>query len=455
MYDLIILGAGPGGYVAAIKAGQLGAKVLLIEKENLGGVCLNHGCIPTKALLKNAKMYHDLFNASNFGISVNGDISFDFQKMVSRKDDVVKQLTSGVGYLLKKNNVEVVIGEGVVLAKDKVQVDQKVYQTKKLILATGSSPIILPIDGANEAYQKGTLLTYRELLNIKKVPKTLTIIGGGVIGVEFATIFTLLGSKVTIIEKLPFILPLIDETVREAYVKELKALGITIIVDTEVKQINNKEVSYILNNKNNTLKSELILMAVGTRANTKDFTNLNLKMDGPNVVTNEYLQTSISDVYAIGDLNGKMMLAHTASHEALVSVSHALQKDVRKMDYTKIPQAIYGTPEIASVGLTEAEAKAKGRPYKTATFPLSASGKAFADHDKRGFIKLIFDTQYDELIGGHIFANTATEMISELTLALNLEVTGDELIRIIHPHPTLSESITEAALLNKDKAIHI
>lgn len=455
MYDLIIIGAGPGGYVAAIKAGQLGAKVAVIEKEEVGGVCLNHGCIPTKTLLKNAKLYADLLKASEFGIKVDGKISVDFPQMISRKNSVVKQLTNGVSYLLKKNKVDVIKGEGLVLSAHEVKVGETVYQTKKLILATGSSPILPPIPGVKETYANKTLVTSRELLNIQTVPNRLTIVGGGVIGVEFATVFALLGSKVTIIEKLPHILPNIDESVRTAYTKELVKLGIDVIVSGEVSNISDKEVTYKLRDAVNKVSTDLTLMAVGTRANSRGLEVLNLQLDRGNIVTNEYLETSVKDVYAIGDLNGKMMLAHTASHEAIIAVHHALGKHSEKMDYTKIPQAIYGLPEVACVGLTEAEARAKGLQVKTSTFPLSASGKALADHDQTGFIKLIIDEKYGEIIGAHILANHATELISELVLALNLETTVDDLVNIIHPHPTIAESIGEAALGLKDKAIHI
>lgn len=454
MYDLIIIGAGPGGYVAAIKAGQLGAKVLLIEKEEVGGVCLNHGCIPTKTLLKNAKLYYDFLHASDFGITVNGEITFDFAKMVSRKDKVVKELTNGVNYLLKKNKVELVTGEAIVEASNVVRVGDELYKTKKLILATGSSPILPPIKGVEESYKSGSLVTSRELLGLTNIPQNFVIVGGGVIGVEFATIFALLGSKVTIIEKLPFILPLVDHDIRKAYVKELMTLGITVITDAEVTEVNEKEVTYKQGDKEKKTLTNLTLMAVGTRANSSAFTKLGLAFNGPNIVTNEYLETSLPGVYAIGDLNGKMMLAHTASHEAFVAVQHALGQDVSAMDYTKIPQAIYGLPEIASVGLTEEEAKKKGLTFKTSIFPFSASGKALADNDKRGFIKLVVTEQYNEIVGAHIIGNQATEMISELVLALNLEATTDELIKMIHPHPTLAETVGEAALLVNGKAIH-
>ena len=454
MYDLIIIGAGPGGYVAAIKAGQLGAKVLLIEKEAVGGVCLNHGCIPTKALLKNAKLYRDFMHASDFGITVTGEVTFDFKKMVGRKDKVVKELTNGVNYLLKKNKVEVIRGEAFLEAANIVRVNNELYETKKVILATGSSPILPPIDGVEASYKTGALVTSRELLNITKIPQDFVIVGGGVIGVEFATIFALLGSKVTIIEKLPTILPSIDVSIRDAYLKELTALGIKVITDAEVIKVTDKEVTYIVTDDTKKVSTNLTLMAVGTRPNSRAFKNLEIKLNGASVVTNEYLETTVPGVYAIGDLNGKMMLAHTASHEAFVAVNHALGLKTAPMDYSKIPQAIYGLPEIAAVGLTEQDAIESGVKFKTSIFPFSASGKALADNDKRGFIKLIVTEEYGEIIGAHIIWRQATEMISELVLALNLEATTDELASMIHPHPTLAETVGEAALLATGKAIH-
>ncbi len=455
MYDILVIGAGPGGYVAAIKAAQLGAKVGLIEKEVVGGICLNHGCIPTKTLLKSAKVFRTVQNAATFGVNVEGTVSADLAKMVDRKNKVVKQLTSGVSFLLKKNKVDVIAGYGEVLSPTKIQVGDKVYETKKIIIATGGSPVLPPIDGVEASYKKGTLVTSRELLNVTKLPAALVIVGGGVIGVEFATVFASLGTKVTIIEMMPTILPMIDEDVTAAYTKSLRALGIDVITSAQVTKVNDKFVTYMLNDVKKTVGADLVLMAVGIRANSKGLEKLDLAMDRANIVTNEYLETSVKGVYAIGDVNGKYMLAHVASHEAIVAVNHALGKDTIPMDYKAVPQAIYGDPEIASVGLTEKEVKAQGIPYKASTFPLAASGKAMADGEKDGFIKLIVSTKYNELLGAHIYAYHATELISELTLGLNLEVTAEELANTIHPHPSLSEIVLEASLGALDKPIHI
>ena len=453
-YDIIVIGGGPGGYVAAIKASQLGAKVALIEKEVVGGICLNHGCIPTKTLLKNVKVYKTIKDAGLFGVNIKGEVTIDWTKMIARKNDVVKQLTGGVSFLLKKNNVDVYYGYGEALSAHEVKVNDEILKTKKLIIATGSSAIVPPIPGVKEAYEKGFVVTSRELLNIKAIPERLLIVGGGVIGIEFATIFATLGTKVTIIEKLPSILAMIDVDVREAYLKSLTKLGISIHTNAEVTKVSNNEVFYNIDGKEHKVTTNLVLMAVGTRANSRGLEKLGLEMDRANIVTDEFLRTNVEDVYAIGDVNGKYMLAHVASHEGLVAAKHATGSKVNAMDYTKVPQAVYGSPEIASVGLTEELAKQQGKDYETSIFPLVGNGKALADNEKEGFIKIITDKKYNEVIGAHIFAYQATEMISELVLALNLETSAEELADAIHPHPTLSEIVGEAAMGALGKAIH-
>lgn len=453
MYDVVIIGGGPGGYVAAIKAGQLGAKVALIEKEVVGGICLNHGCIPTKALIKSAKVYETLKKSTDFGVKAE-NITFDWNKIVERKNTIVNQLTNGVSFLLKKNKVEVIQGYGEIINKNQVKVDNKILDTKNIIIATGSSAIMPPIPGAQEAFDNKILVTSKELLKIDKFPKSLTIVGGGVIGIEFASIFSTLGSKVTIIEKLPTILANMDEEIQVAYTKKLKKDGINILTDAAVTKINKNITTYELNGKEETVNSEVILMAVGTRANSVAFDHLKLNKDRANIVTNEYLQTSIPNIYAIGDVNGKYMLAHVASHEGIIAVEHMLNKQTQPMDYTKIPACVYGSPEIASIGLTEQEAKERNLKYKVSKVPLAAIGKALADGEKEGFIKLIVDEKYLEIIGVHIYAYQATELISEYSLAMIAEATAYELSQAIHPHPTLSELTLEAALGAIDKPIH-
>ena len=454
-FDIVVLGGGPGGYVAAIKAAQLGAKVGLIEKEVVGGICLNHGCIPTKTLLKNAKVYKTIKHAAEYGVVLGGDVSYDWSQMLKRKDLVVKKLTMGVGGLLKKNGVEVISGLGKVISPTKIEVNGETIETKNLILATGASPIIPPIPGLKEAYEKKIAVTSRELLQIKDAPKKLVIIGGGVIGVEFATIFSSLGSDVTIIEKLDGILPMMDDDIRTQYQKILKREGIKIYTSAEVKAVNEHEVVYALDGKDETIKADTILVSVGMRPNSQGLEALGLKMERAAVWTDEHLETSVKGVYAIGDLNGKYMLAHVASAEGLVAAEYIMGKKDAHMRYDRVPNAVYGSPEVASVGLTEKEVKEKGLAYKVSTFPLLASGKAMADNEKDGFVKLIVSEKYQEILGAHILSYGASDLIAELGVTMTLEGTAHEIAHTIHPHPTLSEIIMEAAHGAVDKPIHM
>ncbi len=453
-YDVIVLGGGPGGYVSAIKLAQLGAKVALIEKEVVGGICLNHGCIPTKTLLKNAKVFKTVQHALDYGVVVNGDVAFDWSLMLKRKNIVVKKLTIGVAGLLKKNGVEVFSGLGKVLNAHQVEVNGEVLETKNLILATGASPIIPPIPGLKEAYEAKVAVTSRELLQIENTPKSLVIIGGGVIGIEFATIFSSLGSKVTIIEKLDGILPMMDDDIRNAYTKILKRDGIEIYADSEVKSVDNHEVTFTNQGMETKITADTILVSVGMRPNTSGLEALKLKMDRSAIETNEYMQTNIPNVYAIGDVNGKYMLAHVASAEGLVAAEHIMGHKT-SMRYDRVPNAVYGSPEIATIGLTEKEVKAKGLAYKVSTFPLLASGKAMADNEKDGFIKLIVSEKYKEILGAHIFSYHASDLIAEFGVTMELEGTAHEIAHTIHPHPTLSEIILEAAHGAVDKPIHM
>ncbi len=442
-------------YFAYLGTREYGAKVALVEKEVVGGICLNHGCIPTKTFLKSAKVFKTLQHSFDYGVTNSGTVGFDWTKILSRKDSVVKQLTGGVAFLLKKNGVDVYNGFGEVKSASEVVVNGETLTTKNVIIATGASAIVPPIPGVKEAYEKGIVVTSRELLNVKNYPKTILIVGGGVIGVEFATVFNSFGSKVIIIEKMDGILPTMDEDVRVAYTKALIKDGIEVLTGAEVKAVNDHKLTYNLNGKDVTVEGDLILMAVGTRANSKGLEHLGLEMDRANIKTNEYLQTNVKGIYAIGDVNGKFMLAHVASHEGIVAVEHILHKGHAKMDYDKIPSCIYGSPEIAAIGLTEKEAIARGLDYKVSKVPLSAVGKALADGEREGFVKLIVDKKYLEVIGAHIYAYNATELISEYAVAMEAEATAFEIAHAIHPHPTLSELTLEAALGAIDKPIHI
>lgn len=453
-YDLIVIGGGPGGYVAAIKAAQLNAKVALIEKEKVGGICLNHGCIPTKTLLKSTKVYKTLLSAKDYGVLVDGDITFDWTAMVKRKDTVVRRLTAGVGSLLKKNGVDVYDGEGKPVNATKVEVNGETLEAKYLMIATGARPIIPPIPGLKEAMEKEIVITSRELLQIKKAPKSLVVIGGGVIGIEFATMFKQLGSKVIVIEKMPGILPMIDDDVRDAYVKILKKDGVEVLTEAEVVSFEDNKVVYKHNGKDELIEAEKVLLSIGMRPNVEGFESLGIQIERQGIVTNEYLQTTVPNIYAIGDVNGKYMLAHVASAEGIIAAEHMFSERKPKMRYDRVPSAIYGSPEIASIGITEQEAKEKKINYKASTFPLAGNGRALSENEKDGFVKLIVEEGSKEVLGAHILAYNASELIAEIGVTMELEGTAYELGSTIHAHPTLSEIIMEAAHGAIDKPIH-
>jgi dihydrolipoamide dehydrogenase len=454
-FDIVIVGGGPGGYVAAIKAGQLGYKVAVIERDNVGGVCLNWGCIPTKTLLKSAKVFEQFKHAKDYGIDVKPDsFSANFPDMVKRKDSVVRRLTGGVAALLKKNGATLIKGFGEVVDANHVKVGEETIEAKFIILATGASVIMPPIPGLQEGFDAGFVLTSKEILDLKTLPSSLVIVGGGVIGLEFATIFSSLGTKVTVIEKQPTILSSVDEEIRGLFFKKISKDGVQIFTNATVTSIGQGMVTYEIDGKSTELKIDKVLMAVGMKPNTKSFASLNLAMEKAGVQVNEHMQTSVSNVYAIGDVTGKFMLAHVASHAGLVAIDHLHGGDA-KMDYRSIPSGIYTFPEIAMVGLTEQDAKAQGIDYKVSTFPVMANGKAMGENEKDGLVKIIVSKPYNEIIGVHIMASSATEMITEATLAINLEATAEELVNTIHPHPTLAEMIMEAAHGIIDKPIHI
>lgn len=454
-FDVIIVGGGPGGYVAAIKGGQLGLKVAIVEKDNVGGVCLNWGCIPTKTLLKSAKVYETFKHAKDYGIDVqDGSFAVNFPEMIKRKDGVVRRLTGGVAGLLKKNGVTLLKGYGEVTSATTVKVGEEEHTAKNIILATGATPILPPLPGVKEGYERGFVLTSKEILDLKEQPKELVIVGGGVIGQEFATVFNAIGTKVTIIERMDKILVPVDDEIRTLFHKKMEKDGVTILTSASVTAITETGVTYEKEGQTVTVAADKVLMAVGMRPNVNSFTSLNLAMEKSGVQVNEFMQTSTPNVYAIGDVIGKYMLAHVASHAGLVAIQHIAGDSHMKMDFKVIPSGIYTFPEIAMVGLTEQEAKAQGLNYKVSTFPLIANGKAMGENEKEGLIKVIASQPYNEIIGVHIYSVTATEMITEASLAINLEATAEELAHTIHPHPTLSEMMMEAGFGILDKPIH-
>lgn len=454
-FDITIIGGGPGGYVAAIKAAQLGKKVALVEKEAIGGVCLNWGCIPTKTLLKSAKVYSQFMHAKQYGLKVDAaHVSVDFKALMKRKSTVVKKLTSGVAYLLKKNGVTVYDGFAEAVDSKTIKVGEETFKTDHLIIATGAHPAMPPIEGLKEQYEQGVVLTSKEILDLKNQPKKLVIIGGGVIGVEFATIFNTFGTEVTILEREADILLGVDEEIREAFKKKLKSDGVTLLTEADVEAITASAVRYSHQEKTHEASADHVLLATGMRPNLKGLEALNLTVSASGIETDERMKTNVENVYAIGDVNGKHMLAHVASMEGIIAVETILGSG-HPMDYDKVPSGIYTFPEIAQVGLTEAEAKKRKIEYTVSTFPLSANGKALGEGEKEGLVKLIAAKKYNEIIGLHILAPTATEMIAEGVLAMQLEATADDLVRTIHPHPTLSEMIHEVAHGILDKPIHL
>ena len=456
-YDLIVIGGGPGGYVAAIKAAQLGGKVAVIEKEKLGGVCLNWGCIPTKTLLKTAKLYEDILRGEEFGIVGidDADIKVDWNLLSKRKDQVVKKLVSGIYTLFKKNKIDLYEGMGKVIDKNNVEVNGEIVTGKNLIIATGAKDNLPPIDGLDTALESGKIINSKGALQLEEIPENLVIIGGGAIAVEFATIFNSIGSNVTLIQRSSHILSSTEKEMATTLQKHLIREGINIVTDTKLKSIREDGVIIEHKGEEKVFKGDKYLISLGLKPQLKGIENLDLELDSKGFVkTNERMETNIEGVYAIGDLNGKFALAHVASAEGIVAAENIMGKD-STMNYNIVPSCIYTFPELASVGLTEEEAKEKGYDITVSKFPLAANGKALAEGETLGFAKIIADNEYGEVIGVHIMASNATDMISEAIVAMQLESTVYDIAKAIHPHPTLSETVMEAAFGAIDKPIHI
>lgn len=455
-YDIVVLGGGPGGYVAAIKAAQLGARTLLIEKDAIGGVCLNWGCIPTKTLLKSAKVYEDIIHSEVFGIDISDKkaISINWPKMQERKDKVVSRLTQGVRVLLNKNGVDIIDGFGEVIDKNTLKVNGEIIKTKNLIIATGASPRIPDIEGIEEAIKNRDVLTSKGILELSEIPKSLVIIGGGVIGCEFAVLYNTLGIKVTILQRSGRILGNVDRDIREAMAKIMENKGIEIIYNSSVERIKGSQVTTYVNGEKRIVEGDKILISMGNVANTKGLEGLDLEVTVGGIKTNEKLETNLKGVYAVGDVNGRHMLAHVASAEGITAVENIMGKE-SKINYDRVPSCIYALPEVGTAGLTEDEAKARGHEVIISTFPLSANGKALAEGESNGFVKIVADKEYGEVLGVHIIASHATDMIAEAVTTMELEGTVHELAKAIHPHPTLSEIVMEAAHGAIDKPIHI
>lgn len=458
---LVIIGGGPGGYVAAIRAAQLGAEVILVEKANLGGTCLNVGCIPTKVFAHSAELLSEIKEAKKLGIEVSGDVKVNWNKVQSRKKYVVKRLVSGVTGLLSSNKVKVIDGTARIEAEKAISVLKEDGSSEKisydnLIISTGAVPFMPSIEGK----ELSGVIDSTGALSLDNIPGSIVIVGGGVIGVEFANIFNSFGCKVTIIETMDYILPPIDREISELIKSKLKKDGIEIYNNykvTKIEQvIQGLEVNCVGNNDELKVDAEKVLISVGRSAN---ITGLNLEGIGVNtekgfVVVNDKMETNIKGIYAIGDCTGKNMLAHVASDQGIVAVENIMGKD-KKMDYKTVPACVYTNPEIASAGLTEEQVKEKGINYKVGKFPLIANGKSLIMNETSGMIKVISDKKYDEVIGVHILGPRATDLIAEAALALGVEATTEEIITTVHAHPTISEALREAVLAVNKGAIHI
>lgn len=457
MYDIIIIGSGPGGYVAAIRASQLGKKVALVEKAELGGVCLNWGCIPTKALLKSAQVYTYCKNAAHYGVEITGEVKPDFEKIVARSRTVAETMSKGVAFLMKKNNIEIIPGFGKIAGKGKVDVDGVVYEAQNIILATGARPRqmpFMPIDGEH-------VISSKEALTLTKLPESMIVVGSGAIGSELASLYASLGVKTTIIEYMPQIMPLEDEEVAKAMERSFRKIRATVMTSTTVKNVTVGEDGLChveIEGKKGAeeLTAEVVLSAVGIKSNIE---NIGLEENGINVerdkvVVDEHYQTSLESVYAIGDIVAGPALAHVASAEAIHCVEHICGLNPEKVDYSTIPSCIFTSPEVASVGMTEKQAVEAGIEYKVGRFPFTASGKATAAGDRDGFAKLIFDNE-EKLIGAHLVGANVTEMLGEPTLAKRLGITAHTIARTIHSHPTMHEGVMEAAEAAMGVAIHV
>ncbi len=460
-YDIIVLGSGPGGYVTAIRASQLGFKVAVIEKESLGGVCLNWGCIPTKALLKSAQVFEYLNHAKEYGLSAD-NVKADFTGVVKRSRDVADGMSKGVQFLMKKNKIDVINGFGTVKPGKKVEVkaaDGKLttYEAKHIIIATGARSRQLP----NLPQDGKKIIGYREAMTLANQPKSLVVVGSGAIGIEFAYFYATMGTKVTIVEFLPNIVPVEDEDISKQLERSFKKLGIDIMTEASVESVDTKGTNCKVKIKTKTgeqiIDAEIVLSAVGIVSNIEGIglEEVGIATDKGKILTDKYYQTNVPGYYAIGDCSPGQALAHVASAEGITCVEKIAGMHVETIDYNNIPGCTYCQPEIASVGYTERKAKEAGYEIKVGKFPFTASGKAKAAGVPDGFVKVIFDAKYGELLGAHMIGANVTEMIAELVTARKLETTGHEILKAVHPHPTMSEAVMEATAAAYGEVIHM
>ena len=459
-YDVIVLGSGPGGYVTAIRASQLGLKTAIIEKESLGGICLNWGCIPTKALLKSAQVFEYIKHAEDYGINVKS-ADADFPSIIKRSRDVADGMSGGIAYLLKKNKVEVLKGYGKVLKGNKVSVTtdgiNTEYTAKNIIVATGARSRVL----ANIPQDGKKIIGYRDAMTLTSAPKKMVIVGSGAIGVEFAYFYKAMGSEVTIVEFMPNIVPVEDVDISKQLARSLKKSGIKIMTNASVESVDTKGsgCKVLVKGKKGeeTIECDVVLSAVGIEANIENIglEEVEIKTERGRVLVDDFYQTNVPGYYAIGDILPTQALAHVASAEGIVCVEKIAGHNPEPIDYGNIPGCTYCSPEIASVGMTEAAAKEAGYELKVGKFPFTASGKASAAGHKDGFVKVIFDAKYGEWLGCHMIGYNVTELIAEAVVARKLETTGHEILKSIHPHPTMSEAVMEAVADAYDEVIHI
>jgi dihydrolipoamide dehydrogenase len=455
-YDVIVLGSGPGGYVTAIRASQLGLKTAVIEKESLGGVCLNWGCIPTKALLKSAQVFDYLKHAEDYGLSVK-QYDKDFTKVVARSRNVADGMSKGVQFLMKKNKIDVLKGFGKLMPGKKVDVDGTQYSADHIIIATGSRSRVLP----NLPQDGKKVIGYREAMTLEKQPKSMIIVGSGAIGVEFAHFYNTMGTDVTLVEFQPNIVPVEDIDVSKQFERSFKKAGIKVMTNSSVEKVDTsgKTVKATVKTKKGEeiIEADVVLSAVGIVSNIESIglEEVGIVADKGKIMVNDYYQTNIPGYYAIGDVTPGQALAHVASAEGITCVEKIAGMQVEAIDYGNIPGCTYATPEIASVGMTEKQAKEAGYELKVGKFPFSASGKASAAGTKDGFVKVIFDAKYGEWLGCHMIGAGVTDMIAEAVLGRKLETTGHEVLKTIHPHPTMSEAVMEAVADAYGEVIHL
>jgi len=461
-YDLIVLGSGPGGYVTAIRASQLGLKTAVIEKESLGGVCLNWGCIPTKALLKSANVYDYINHADEYGIKISGHKA-DFSAVVKRSRDVAEKMSGGVQFLMKKNKIDVIMGTGKILPEKQIEVTdssnkKNTYSAKHIVIATGARSREIP-----SLKQNGiNIIGYRKAMTLEKQPEEIIIVGSGAIGIEFAYFYNSLGSKVTVIEYMPRITPVEDEDISKELEKILKKQGINIMTSAELieSKANDDSVKVKIKNSKDEiieLEANVVLSAVGVKSNIENIglENIGITVENDKIIVDEFYKTNVEGFYAIGDVVSGPALAHVASAEGITCVENIKGLNTSTIDYNNIPGCTYCKPEIASVGFTEKQAIDNGYEIKVGKFPFSASGKAQSSGAPEGFVKVIFDAKYGEWLGCHMIGSNVTEMISEAVVGRKLETTGHEILKAVHPHPTLSEAVMEAVADAYGEVIHL